>query len=143
MRRRRSVIGKMVGKPLDGGPLTINPNQPHIHLISRGYLLGPISHFCRRSSRLLLHPFRLDNHHPTSFSLEEKNIEGDVKMTGTFIPIHSCQAGIIACAEAYAMCGRGTSKGIALHFNGSKKSTSEVWDFRGAKVCSPFVLKIG
>ena len=46
-------------------------------------------------------------------------------MTGTFIPIHSCQAGIIACAEAYAMCGRGTSKGIALHFNGSKKSCSQ------------------
>ena len=30
----------MVGKPLGWGPLN---NQPYIHLISRGYLLGPIS----------------------------------------------------------------------------------------------------
>ena len=36
------VIGKMVEKPLGWGPLN---NQPHIHLISRGYLLGPISPF--------------------------------------------------------------------------------------------------
>ncbi len=30
-------MGKMVGKPLGWGPLK---NQPHTHLISRGYLLG-------------------------------------------------------------------------------------------------------
>ena len=34
---RGCIIGKMVGPPWDGGPLIINP----IHLISRGYLLGP------------------------------------------------------------------------------------------------------
>ena len=32
----------MVGKPLGWGPLN---NQPHVHLILRGYLLGPISPF--------------------------------------------------------------------------------------------------
>ena len=31
------VIKKMVGAPWDGGTLN---NQPHIHLISRGYFLG-------------------------------------------------------------------------------------------------------
>ena len=31
-------IGKMVGAPWDG-----TLNQPHIHLIYSGYLLGPIS----------------------------------------------------------------------------------------------------
>ena len=36
-----TIIGKMVGAPWDGG---LN-NHSHIHLISRGYLLGPISPF--------------------------------------------------------------------------------------------------
>ena len=40
----------MLGAPWDGGPLN---HQPHIHLISRGYLLG-ISSFKNKESLILL-----------------------------------------------------------------------------------------
>ena len=39
----RDIIGEMMGKSLGMG--ATQENQPHIHLISRGYLLGPISPF--------------------------------------------------------------------------------------------------
>ena len=39
----RHIIGEMMGKSLGMGATL--ENQPYIHLISRGYLLGPISPF--------------------------------------------------------------------------------------------------
>jgi len=55
-RRQNHIIkGKMMRKPLGCGPRT---NQPHIHLISRGYLLGisPFKGMLWGVKRLGYHP---------------------------------------------------------------------------------------